>query len=73
MTTKWGKRMDEEPNADEEYIQRFCDIFYNEMVRLISEAMVDMETLVRENLVVEVIQHLEHCRMRCNIFRGETI
>ena len=71
LHTNWGDRLDEDPNKDEDYIEEFCETFYTGMTKLVSDAMEDKETMVSENLVVEVIQHLELCRMRCSIFKGQ--
>ena len=73
LHTNWGDRLDEDPNKDEDYIEEFCETFYTGMTKLVSDAMEDKETMVSENLVVEVIQHLELCRMRCSIFKGQIL
>ena len=70
LHTRWGDRLKQDPNSNEDYLKKFCDSFYEKMKILIKQSMKGIENLVSAAMVVEVIQHLEMCRNRCKIFRG---
>ncbi len=58
------------PTCSEAYLEDFCFLLYEQLTRLVTAAMLEIENLVSDTYVVEVIQHLSLCKERCNIFRG---
>ena len=72
---EWLDPSEGNPNARPGYLDRFCQILYEKLSTLITNAMWAIENLVSDSFVVEVIQHLSMCKVRCQIFRGreETI
>ena len=64
------KETERDPNDNNEYLQTFMDAFVDKMMKKIESSMENMKNMVRDSLVIEIIQHLLLCRSRCEVFRG---
>ena len=58
------------PNEDREYLKQFCDMFYEKMVALIGRSVAELSHAINDQYVVEILQHLNLCKTRQEVFRG---
>ena len=60
----WGNPGDPEPNSRQEYLDSFCESFYEKMTNLIAHNVQEIDNLCSDTFVVEVVQHLDMCQKR---------
>ena len=58
------------PNEDKEYLKQFCDMFYEKMKYMIELSVTEMSHAINDQYVVEILQHLNLCKARQEVFRG---
>ncbi|CAG5115605.1 unnamed protein product [Candidula unifasciata] len=70
FTVEWCGRegIDEETHKD--YFRTFCDHFYENVIRLVDNAMAKHEKLANDPIYLEPLQHLHSCRRYCQAFQG---
>ncbi|WAQ94112.1 NWD2-like protein, partial [Mya arenaria] len=67
---EWGGKEGIDMETHKEYIETFCQHFYDNVLRLVDNAMDRNEKLSSNPVYVEVLQHLKACYNSCKVFQG---
>ncbi|XP_050388645.1 NACHT and WD repeat domain-containing protein 2 [Patella vulgata] len=70
FTVEWSGKDGIDPESHGEYFNQFCEHFYNNVVRLIDNAMAKHEKLASDPVYSEPLQHLHSCQQFCKVFQG---
>lgn len=66
----WQDTEHTDPNESYTYLSDFCEAFYNSMYDLIKSSLHRIADLQKNPNIVEILQHLNMCKSRSEIFRG---
>jgi len=66
----WEDPENTDPDESFTYLSNFCEAFYNSMYDLIQISLHSIADLQKNANVVEILQHLNMCKSRSEMFRG---
>ena len=66
----WSNPEATEPNNHKAYLDRFCAKFEEKLYEVIKRSVQKNNNLVSDDYVMEVVQHLQMCKTRADMFRG---
>lgn len=70
FSVKWCPELGIDVRFHEAYLKSFCDIFFKRMLELIDQSQETSEAFEKNELMIEIIQHLNMRKSWCALFKG---
>ncbi|XP_071108697.1 NACHT and WD repeat domain-containing protein 2-like [Haliotis cracherodii] len=70
FVVEWSGKDGIDSETHKDYFEQFIDHFYQNIIRLVDNAMSKHERLAGDVIYTESLQHMHACRMFCTVFRG---
>ncbi|XP_013421183.1 NACHT and WD repeat domain-containing protein 2 [Lingula anatina] len=67
---EWSGKEGIDKEAHAEYLKEFCEHYFNDIIRLVDQAMDRHEQLTSDSVYSDVLQHLHACETFCKVFQG---